>query len=303
MALELTLLDLALESQHALPLAVRICCDLPGQDAAGRAHAANMDDSGVLELNERFLLPLEPHDGPAARALAAALRSADDEASDLFFVVNGRYPGAAAEAEIGVAHINLKACAAADADETDETRDLYNSTGEVVGAMSLTVRLAGALRRLMSAWRLPLPPPALESPDTLTELTFAIGGVQLTASPPSSGDVFIALELAACPLPPELAEGPAETPSAALAGTSAYIRSRISLPLSGARVRSALKAAMLAESAAELSDVHVLLLLEGDSEPTPASVALGDGRVGAQAVVGGLGLLGGGSAVCTETDT
>ena len=272
--LEITVLDLGLEMLK-LPDAVRVTCELPGSMLTSRTVPMEPDDAGVLAVNEEFRVDVRDE---LALALHAALQSEDEEDSDIFLVVFGCGRAAAAEeatqeVEIGVAHVNLRACLGAAADEEDLTLELFDTANQIVGALSVTLSVARALRQLIEAQRPPLrpPPPLCDGTRDLEQaITLAVGDVQLwpdATRPPRSGDAFLAIELTACEPP----DGQAESPSVVLAGGAAPFNTTLRLPLphSGA-ARSALSAALARGPGDEASDLLLLLLLEGDRcERTP----------------------------------
>ena len=60
------------------------------------------------------------------------------------------------DVEIGVAHVNLCTCLGSAADEEDLTLELFDTANQIVGALSVTLGVARALRQLIEAQRPPL---------------------------------------------------------------------------------------------------------------------------------------------------
>eukprot|EP00966_Prymnesium_polylepis_P111159 2571452-Prymnesium_polylepis.1 len=242
--LQLTVLDLALEPS-VQPAAVRITCELPGTALRGRTVPMRPDDMGLLAMNELFEVVLVAPDvasdvlaaNEAGRALQSALQSDDDEDSDVFLVVHGvplgaaggsdASPAAASEAaEIGVAHVNLRASAGGGDDEDDRTLEIFDGADRVVGALSVSLGAVRALRQLLEVQRPALrAPPALHAPDDDGALHFAVGDVQLWPAASSrtgrlmaaEGEAYVSAELYAWAQP----DGQVESPSVWLSGASA----------------------------------------------------------------------------------
>ena len=277
-ALLFTVLDVGIEHEP-LTTAVRVTLDVFGSEAHGRAWHDVADEGGVLALNERLEFDVAPG-SPLAKAIVRALGSEEDEAADVFLIVSSPDDAARAGAEdtweeLGVAHLDLREVMWAETDEIDRTLELYARDGGIVGAVSVTIAAAPALRTLVAAHRQALRPPTLlgEAAGDAETMRIGVGDVALyphisrqASTLPRQGDVFVALELAATQLPPGVAESPSVRLAGGLASTVARLSSTVSLSLAASSLhRRALALALRADSAEEDSDLFLLLLQETDA--------------------------------------
>ena len=147
--LEITVHSIALESSlvstaRAEKMEVYIDVDLLGLGDEGLLTPRVRPDEGELPLDFHEAIAVEPGE-PVWAPLREALRSADEQDSDVYFVLHGASPTAAPR-ELGSAHINLERLLALDADADHERLPVVDGDGRRVAMVSVSLKARAALK-------------------------------------------------------------------------------------------------------------------------------------------------------------
>ena len=147
--LEITVHSIALESSlvstaRAEKMEVYIDVDLLGLGDEGLLTPRVRPDEGELPLDFHEAIAVEPGE-PVWAPLREALRSADEQDSDVYFVLHGASPTAAPR-ELGSAHLNLERLLALDADADHERLPVVDGDGRRVAMVSVSLKARAALK-------------------------------------------------------------------------------------------------------------------------------------------------------------
>ena len=147
--LEITVHSIALESSlvstaRAEKMEVYIDVDLLGLGDEGLLTPRVRPDEGELPIDFHEAIAVEPGE-PVWAPLREALRSADEQDSDVYFVLHGASPTAAPR-ELGSAHLNLERLLALDADADHERLPVVDGDGRRVAMVSVSLKARAALK-------------------------------------------------------------------------------------------------------------------------------------------------------------
>ena len=147
--LAITVHSIALESSlvstaRAEKMEVYIDVDLLGLGDEGLLTPRVRPDEGELPLDFHEAIAVEPGE-PVWAPLREALRSADEQDSDVYFVLHGASPTAAPR-ELGSAHLNLERLLALDADADHERLPVVDGDGRRVAMVSVSLKARAALK-------------------------------------------------------------------------------------------------------------------------------------------------------------
>ena len=123
---------------------VYIDVDLLGLGDEGLLTPRVRPDEGELPLDFHEAIAVEPGE-PVWAPLREALRSADEQDSDVYFVLHGASPTAAPR-ELGSAHLNLERLLALDADADHERLPVVDGDGRRVAMVSVSLKARAALK-------------------------------------------------------------------------------------------------------------------------------------------------------------